>query len=52
MLSLTSRFLSSVSTVSARNVWDHDLPHLPPPFLPNTLKKKENETLADYESRP
>ena len=37
-LSLTSRCLSPVSTVSARNAWDHDFP-----FGAHTRKQKESK---------
>ena len=38
----SSRFLSPVSTVSAKNTWDHDSPRI--------LNKKKRKRLADYDS--
>ena len=38
----SSRFLSPVSTVSAKNAWDHDSPCV--------LNKKKRKRLADYDS--
>ena len=53
MASVTQRFLFPVSTVSARNAWDHDVHKYIHAFFTvfcviNTKKKKR---LKDYESR-